>query len=52
MVEHDDITNAIEARDEELAVQLMERHIDALLNAVREQIEKMAEEDEPENAGA
>lgn len=52
VVEHDDITNAIEARDEELAVQLMERHIDALLNAVREQIEKMAEEDEPENAGA
>ena len=52
VVEHDDITNAIEARDEELAVQLIERHIDALLNAVREQIEKMAEEDEPENAGA
>ena len=52
VVEHDDITNAIEARDEELAVQLMERHIDALLNAVREQIEKMAEEEEPENAGA
>ena len=52
VVEHDDITNAIEARDEEMAVQPMERHIDALLNAVREQIEKMAEEDEPENAGA
>ena len=51
-MEHDDITNAIEARDGELAVQLMERHIDALLSAVREQIEKMAEEDEPENAGA
>lgn len=52
VVEHDDTTNAIEARDGELAVQLMERHIDALLSAVREQIEKMAEEDEPENAGA
>lgn len=41
VVEHDDISNAIAERNMEQAVTLMDRHLDTLLDAVREQIAQM-----------
>ena len=44
VVEHNDICAAIAQRNKEQAVALMESHLNALLDAVREQISLMSEE--------
>ena len=46
VVEHNDICAAIAKRDKEQAVALMESHLNALLDAVREQIQLMSEEND------
>lgn len=43
VVEHDDIANAIAKRDTELAVKLMDAHLEALLSALEEQIQQISE---------
>ena len=44
VVEHDDITRAIEERNSDLAAELMDRHMDGILSAVEYQIHQMEEE--------
>lgn len=46
VVEHDDIASAIAERDVEKATKLMSLHMDALLDAVKEQIQQMSAESE------
>lgn len=45
VVEHDDISSAIVERNAEKAISLMSQHLDALLSAVREQIQMMSGEE-------
>ena len=41
VIEHDDITRAIEDRDADLAARLMAKHMDGILEAVEYQVKKM-----------
>lgn len=43
MIEHDDITTAIEERNPDLAAELMSKHMDGILETVILQVRQMEE---------